>query len=51
MERLGMRRDAGADFEHPHVDEGHPLRPHVLYRMDAAMWGSTGGMSSGGRGD
>jgi ribosomal-protein-alanine N-acetyltransferase len=33
MERLGMRRDAGGDFEHPNVPEGHPLRPHVLYRI------------------
>lgn len=32
MERLLMRRDAGGDFEHPNVPEGHPLRPHVLYR-------------------
>jgi len=33
MERLGMRRDASGDFEHPNVPEGHPLRPHVLYRI------------------
>jgi RimJ/RimL family protein N-acetyltransferase len=33
MERLGMRRDAGGDFEHPNVPEGHPVRPHVLYRV------------------
>lgn len=33
MERLGMRRDAGGDFEHPNVPQGHPLRPHVLYRI------------------
>jgi ribosomal-protein-alanine N-acetyltransferase len=33
MERLGMRRDLGGDFEHPNVPEGHPLRPHVLYRI------------------
>ncbi len=32
MERLGMRRDAGGDFEHPNVPEG-PLRAHVLYRV------------------
>jgi RimJ/RimL family protein N-acetyltransferase len=31
MERIGMRR--AADFEHPSVSEGHPLRPHVLYRI------------------
>lgn len=30
MERLGMRREGV--FEHPRVPEGHPLRPHYLYR-------------------
>jgi RimJ/RimL family protein N-acetyltransferase len=33
MECLGMRRDPSDDFEHPNVPEGHPLRPHVLYRI------------------
>ncbi len=33
MERLGMRRDPAGDFEHPAVPEGHPVRPHVLYRL------------------
>jgi RimJ/RimL family protein N-acetyltransferase len=33
MERIGMRHDASGDFEHPHVDEGHHLRRHVLYRL------------------
>jgi RimJ/RimL family protein N-acetyltransferase len=33
MERLAMRRDASGDFEHPNVPAGHPLRPHVLYRI------------------
>jgi RimJ/RimL family protein N-acetyltransferase len=33
MERLGMTRDASDDFEHPAVPEGHPVRPHVLYRL------------------
>jgi RimJ/RimL family protein N-acetyltransferase len=32
MARLGMRRDPGADFDHPNVAEGSPLRRHVLYR-------------------
>jgi RimJ/RimL family protein N-acetyltransferase len=35
MERLGMRRDPDDDFEHPRLPEGHPLRPHVLYRKRA----------------
>lgn len=38
MERLGMRRDASDDFEHPRLPEGHPLRPHVLYRLGHATW-------------
>jgi RimJ/RimL family protein N-acetyltransferase len=35
MEKLGMTRDPGDDFEHPGLPEGHPLRPHVLYRINA----------------
>jgi ribosomal-protein-alanine N-acetyltransferase len=38
MERLGMRRDGGGDFNHPLLGEGHRLRPHVLYRLDTALW-------------
>lgn len=34
-ERLGMIRDPGDDFDfvHPRLPPGHPLRPHVLYRL------------------
>lgn len=32
MEKLGMRRSASEDFDHPLIPEGHPLRRHVLYR-------------------
>jgi RimJ/RimL family protein N-acetyltransferase len=32
MERIGMTRSPGDDFDHPALAEGHPLRPHVLYR-------------------
>ena len=28
-----MTRDPADDFEHPRVAVGHPLRPHVLYRI------------------
>lgn len=35
MERIGMARDQGDDFEHPNMAEGHPLRRHVLYRLPA----------------
>lgn len=34
MERLGMRRIAGADFDHPLVPVGSDLRRHVTYRLD-----------------
>jgi RimJ/RimL family protein N-acetyltransferase len=33
MEKLGMTRDPADDFDHPLVPEGHPIRPHVLYRL------------------
>ena len=33
MEKIGMSRDPAATFEHPNIAEGHPLRPHVLYRI------------------
>jgi RimJ/RimL family protein N-acetyltransferase len=38
MERLGMTRDHAGDFEHPRLPVGHPLRPHVLYRLARADW-------------
>jgi RimJ/RimL family protein N-acetyltransferase len=34
MQKLGMMRDPAADFLHPRIDEGHVLRPHVLYRIE-----------------
>ncbi|HEY1986037.1 MAG TPA: GNAT family N-acetyltransferase [Terracidiphilus sp.] len=33
MEKLGMRRDPLEDFDHPMLPEAHPLRRHVLYRL------------------
>lgn len=33
MERLGMQRDPGDDFDHPELAQGDPLRRHVLYRI------------------
>jgi ribosomal-protein-alanine N-acetyltransferase len=33
MERIGMSRDPRDDFEHPSLPPGHPLRPHLLYRL------------------
>lgn len=34
MQRLGMTRVEGADFNHPALAEGDPLRLHLLYRID-----------------
>jgi len=34
MERLGMTRVAGGDFDHPAVRLSSPLRRHITYRID-----------------
>ncbi|MGU3540714.1 GNAT family N-acetyltransferase [Methylobacterium sp. A54F] len=46
MERLGMTRDPGEDFDHPALPEGDPLRRHLLYRLDAASFGAGHGDAS-----
>ncbi len=33
MGRLGMERAPELDFEHPRLPPGHPLRPHIVYRV------------------
>lgn len=40
MERIGMVRHPGDDFDHPRVDPAaHPeLVRHVLYRLDRSSW-------------
>ena len=38
MEKLGMRRDAAEDFDHPALSADSPLRRHVLYRLCRARW-------------
>lgn len=38
MERLGMRHDPADDFDHPARPGGHPLQPHVLYRLSARTY-------------
>jgi RimJ/RimL family protein N-acetyltransferase len=38
MQRLGMGRDPRDDFEHPLLPAGHPLRPHLLYRLTRGAW-------------
>jgi len=35
MEKIGMTRDHTGDFDHPMIEEGHPIRPRVLYRIRA----------------
>ena len=35
MHRLGMTHTPQDDFLHPNLPEGHPLRPHVLYRTSS----------------
>jgi len=37
MMRLGLR-DAGIEFDHPGVPEGHAVRRHCLYRIERAEW-------------
>ncbi|ACY16892.1 GNAT family N-acetyltransferase [Haliangium ochraceum] len=34
MERLGMHRVAGGDFDHPAVPDGSPLKRAILYAID-----------------
>jgi RimJ/RimL family protein N-acetyltransferase len=38
MQRLGMHRDPNDDFLHPAIVPGHPLEPHVLYRLSRNDW-------------
>lgn len=40
MRRIGMVHDADDDFDHPRLDDGHPLRGHVLYRISVDRWTS-----------
>lgn len=38
MEKIGMKRSHEHDFLHPSVPVGHPLQPHVLYRLSQEDW-------------
>ncbi len=38
MERLGMARRPEDDFGYPKLPFDHPLRPHVLYRLNHQTW-------------
>jgi RimJ/RimL family protein N-acetyltransferase len=33
MEHIGMTHEPSDDFDHPSLPIGHPLRRHVLYRL------------------
>ena len=41
MEKLGMQYSE--DFEHPELEQNHPMRRCVLYRLPRARW--AGGVS------
>lgn len=38
MERIGMMRSEIDDFDHPDLPDFHPLRRHVLYRLQRSAW-------------
>ncbi|RJG14305.1 N-acetyltransferase [Pseudomonas cavernicola] len=38
MAALGMQHDPQDDFDHPTLPLGHPLRRHVLYRLNREQW-------------
>lgn len=39
MERIGMQRVPGQDFDHPGVPDTHPhLKRHVFYSLDNSSW-------------
>lgn len=38
MRAIGMCRDQDGDFLHPKLPDGHPLQPHVLYRIRRDDW-------------
>ncbi len=48
MEKIGLRRDAAGDFDHPSVTDGDPLKPHVLYRLRRDEWIRSGSSSGNG---
>jgi RimJ/RimL family protein N-acetyltransferase len=38
MQAIGMTHDPADNFEHPQLPSGHPLQPHVLYRITRQQW-------------
>jgi RimJ/RimL family protein N-acetyltransferase len=45
MERLGMTLDPGAGFAYQGFPDGHPLRPHVTYRLTREGWAARRALS------
>lgn len=37
MDKCAMTHDFAADFDHPNLPQGHPLRRHVLYRSGSLI--------------
>lgn len=38
MEKIGMTHNESDDFDHPQLDQDHPLCHHVLYRLVKNAW-------------
>ncbi|HRD55651.1 MAG TPA: GNAT family N-acetyltransferase, partial [Parachlamydiaceae bacterium] len=38
MEKIGMHHDPKDDFDHPNFTQDHPLKRHVLYRLEKSKW-------------
>lgn len=38
MEKIGMHYNPEDDFDHPKLSIDHPLRRHVLYRLERKRW-------------
>lgn len=38
MEKISMHRDPADDFMHPALEDGHHIKPHVLYRITQNEW-------------
>ena len=45
MEKIGMHRKPEDDFDHPKLPENHPLRRHVLYRLEKTKWKEQSGIT------
>jgi RimJ/RimL family protein N-acetyltransferase len=41
MQAIGMHHRPSDDFPHPKLKDGHPLKPHVLYRINRKGWLAT----------